>query len=72
MTRYTILRSDGPATWAVIDHVDASSSEAAIRKCASVEGTSDSTYVAVPARSFQPVQVAVKQRDPIITITPIT
>ena len=70
MTNYVVLREDGPATWALVDNIEASSSEQAIRKCGTVEGSADSIYVAVPLRSFQPQKVSVKQRDPIVTITP--
>jgi len=72
MTSYTVLcrtitdseRSD----WEYITTVQASGSDQAIRKAAN-DGLG--VYVAIPTRSFRPVQVAVKQRDPIVTITPI-
>jgi len=70
MTKYVVLRQPANVdtdTWYVVDTVEASGSEQAIRKTVL---DSTGTYVAVPVRSWQPQKVSVKQREPLITIVP--
>lgn len=70
MTKYVVLSRTDDTTegWETIATVEASSSEQAIRKTTALD--SSGVYVAIPSRSWKPQKVSVKQREPIITITP--
>lgn len=51
VTEYVVLQASGDDEWMVVDTVQARSATAAIRAAI----TGDGQYVAVPARSWQPV-----------------
>ncbi len=62
MTTYVVLSKDGEL-WRTIAEVDARSAEEAIRQAAS---STDTTCVAVPARSWKPVSVRVEQTSRMV------
>jgi hypothetical protein len=68
LKRLRELDTDDPnPVWAILSaHIDASNAEAAIRKVANGDGT----YVAVPARSWKPVQVRTETQTVIRLDTP--
>lgn len=64
-TEYVVLRRGSQKSegrdwlWETIGRASATSAKAAIAQCA---GETSGSYVAVPARSFQPVYVTVAQK----------
>lgn len=73
-TEYVILRQTADGRWADVGKVAAASAMAAIREAAIKPAAADAqahafrdVYIAVPARSFQPVTAAVK-REPSVTL----
>jgi hypothetical protein len=62
-TQYVVLRRSEPGephvVWEEAGRASAASAKAAISQ---VVGETAGTYVAVPARSFQPVEVTVEQK----------
>lgn len=65
-TEYLILsKSAGSSTWTEQKTVEASSAKAAVRKFLGEASNPDGTYVAVPARSWQPVTVKTEQTTKI-------
>lgn len=77
-TEYVILRQTADGRWAEVGKVAAPSSMAAIKEAAMKPAAADAqahafrdVYIAVPARSFQPVSAAVK-REPSVTLKAVT
>jgi hypothetical protein len=62
-TEYVVLFEhddvNGPKHWTQIDHVSAASAKEAIKQAF---GDAPGRYVAVPVRSFQPVEVRIEQK----------
>lgn len=70
-TRYVVLRASvdrenvaSPKHWELLDAIDASSAEAAIRVFAEENG--DGTYVAVPERSWTQRAVKVETKTRVV------
>jgi ribulose bisphosphate carboxylase small subunit len=63
-TTYIVLRLVSPAdeaSWDYVRAIDAHNAEDAIRQVATNRTETSGTYVAVPARSWKPVQVTAVQ-----------
>ena len=75
---YVVLKREkqespnAPLTWTFVENIGATSAEQAVRRAAETPGTSflnpdgPTTLVAIPARSFNPITVAVQTTTSII------
>lgn len=62
MTEYIVLKEAGEETWRVFSRSDAQTAKAAVRK---VVNDDPGRYVAIPARSFRPLDVDVETKRSI-------
>lgn len=60
MTKYLILKKTGDA-WKEVAQAETASARAAIQAAVARQSDSNGEYVAIPARSWKPVPVAVAQ-----------
>lgn len=65
MTTYVVLRGGPGDAWIREGNIEATSAEAAIRKMIAGDTDPNGVFVAVPARSFTPVNVKVETKTQV-------